>query len=111
MSLKTWIDKAEAEAAARLNAESKARLAELNQWIDANASPEEREAHSRCLLHSGPELSDAMLLEINITRAEMTAILADCPEPTPEDEALANGLYARIPAELKARLDALDANG
>lgn len=103
MTLKTRIAKAEVEAQARLKAELKAAVQALNDWIDTNGTPEEQEANTRCLLHH--ELPDSMLAEINMTRADADAILAKVPKPTPEDEALANGLYARIPLELKARLN------
>lgn len=104
MSLKTRIDKAEAEARARLKAESKAAIAALNDWIDTNGTPEEQEANTRCLLHLGPTLSDFVLAEAGLTRDRMESILANIPKPTPEDIELSNALYARIPADLKARL-------
>src|SRR5947207_2692449 len=101
---KARLDRAEAKAQARLKAEMKAAVHALNEWIDNNGTPEEQEAQTRCLLHFGPQPSDSMLAEINLTRAEMESILSKTPKPTPEDSALADGLYARIPAELKARL-------
>jgi hypothetical protein len=101
---KARLDRAEAKAQARLEAEMKAAVHALEEWIDTNGTLEEQEAHTRCLLHLGPQPSDSMLAEINLTRAEVESILANTPKPTPEDSALADGLYARIPADLKARV-------
>ncbi len=106
MTLKTRVDRVEAETKARLVAESEAAARRFVDWIYANCAEGEIAAFNRvCASIALAEGGDVFLARHELTRAGIEQFAADLGEPTPDDEKIYKEISERVPPELMAHLD------
>lgn len=97
----------EATQRARDEAERHAAIAALDSWLESNTSEAERAAWTRFLLNLPCDADQ--LRRIGMTQAEADAIVAEVGPCTAEDLLLVDALDQRLPNDLAARLNAINA--
>ncbi len=114
MNLTRRIDKLEAATIARVQAERKAAVDALGDWITANTSPSECDAYWRFELAEMFEMArarrDAGLPPYganDVDEAMLDALRVQLGEPQANDAEIHAALEARIPPEMVARCGGL----